>query len=252
MLTKAQVKYIQSLGHKKLRESEQAFVAEGPKLINELLRAPNVKPLAIYAVDEFADEHPEIENVVRIRDAELERISSLSAPNSVLGIFSIPWFETAYYSGTISLMLDGIQDPGNLGSIIRSADWFGIRNIICSPDCADNFNAKVVQSTMGSITRVRLDYADLHQFITQKKLPPLYATTLNGSSIFEMGPVKEGIIIIGNESKGIHDELLHKAHHRITIPKKGQAESLNAGVATGIILAQFCANSRQWVIKSLT
>lgn len=237
MLTKAQVKYIQSLGHKKLRDSEQAFVAEGPKLINELLSAPNVVPRAIYAVDEFADEHPHISNIVRIRNTELERISSLSAPNSVLGVFSMPAFETPYYSGTISIMLDGIQDPGNLGSIIRSADWFGIRNIICSHDCADNFNSKVVQSTMGSITRVRLDYTNLLEFVTEKKLPPLYATTLNGKNIFEMGPVKEGIFIIGNESKGIHEELLEKAQHRITIPKKGQAESLNAGVATGIILA---------------
>jgi RNA methyltransferase, TrmH family len=241
MLTKAQVKYIQSLGHKKLRESEQAFVAEGPKLINELLSASNVKPLAIYSTDEFADEHPHISNIVRIRDVELERISSLSAPNSVLGVFSMPVFETPYFSNTISLMLDGIQDPGNLGSIIRSADWFGIRNIICSRDCADNFNTKVVQSTMGSITRVRLTYTDLHEFIAENELPPLYATTLNGENIFEMGPVKEGIFIIGNESKGIHDDLLRKAQHRITIPKKGKAESLNAGVATGIILAQFCA-----------
>lgn len=238
MLTKAQVKYIQSLGHKKHRESEQAFVAEGPRLINELLSAPNVKPLAIYAVDDFADEHAEIPNLVRITDAELERISSLSAPNRVLGIFSMPVFEKPYYSGTISLMLDGIQDPGNLGSIIRSADWFGIRNIICSHDCADNFNSKVVQSTMGSITRVRLDYTGLPEFVTGKELPPLYATTLNGKNIFEMGAVKEGIFIIGNESKGISDELLQKVRHRITIPKKGQAESLNAGVATGIILSE--------------
>lgn len=237
MLTKAQVKYIQSLGHKKLRDSEQAFVAEGPKLINELLSAPNVQLRAMYAVDEFADEHPHISNIVRIRHSELERISSLSAPNNVVGIFSMPVFDAPRYSGAITLMLDGIQDPGNLGSIIRSADWFGVRNIICSHDCADNFNAKVVQSTMGSITRVRLEYTDLHQFLTQNKLPPLYATTLNGKNIFELGKVSEGVFIIGNESKGIHDELLQKAQHRITIPKKGAAESLNAGVATGIVLA---------------
>lgn len=238
MLTKAQVKYIQSLGHKKHRESEQAFVAEGPKLINELLSAPNVKPLAIYAVDEFADANASIANIIRIRNAELERISSLSAPNGVLGIFSMPAFQTPHYAGTISLMLDGIQDPGNLGSIIRSADWFGISNIICSHDCADNFNSKVVQSTMGSITRVHLHYTNLPEFMTQKKLPPLYATTLDGKNIFEMSAIKEGIFIIGNESKGISSELLQLAQHRITIPKKGRAESLNAGVATGIILSE--------------
>jgi RNA methyltransferase, TrmH family len=238
MLTKAQVKYIQSLGHKKLRDSEQSFVAEGPKLINELLSASNVQLRVLYAVDEFADEHPQVPDIIRISKAELERISSLSAPNNVVGIFSMPVFEAPTYSGAITLMLDGIQDPGNLGSIIRSADWFGVRNIICSPDCADNFNSKVVQSTMGSITRVRLDYTDLYQFLTQNELPPLYASTLNGKNIFEMGKVSEGVFIIGNESKGIHDELLQKAHHRITIPKKGAAESLNAGVATGIILSE--------------
>lgn len=241
MLTKAQVKYIQSLGHKKQRESEQVFVAEGPKLINELLSAPNVQLRALYAVDDFADEHPRIKDIIRVRDAELERISALSAPNRAVGIFSMPQFSQPVYEGRITLMLDGIQDPGNLGSIIRSADWFGISNIVCSMDCADNFNAKVVQSTMGSITRVQLMYTDLHEFMAAHWLPPLYATALHGENIFEMEPPTEGVLIIGNESKGIHEELLQKAHRRITIPKKGQAESLNAGVATGIVLSRFCA-----------
>jgi TrmH family RNA methyltransferase len=155
----------------------------------------------------------------------------------VVGIFTQPVFDPPVFKNTISLVLDGIQDPGNLGSIIRSADWFGIRTIVCSPDCADNFNAKVVQSTMGSITRVQLMYTDLPAFVADNALPDLYAATLNGKSVYGTGPVKEGMIIIGNESKGISDALLKKAKHRITIPRKGQAESLNAGVATGIMLS---------------
>jgi RNA methyltransferase, TrmH family len=172
-----------------------------------------------------------------ITEAELARISSLSAPNEVLGIFSKPVFEPNDLAHSFTLMLDGIQDPGNLGSIIRSADWFGVRTIVCSRDCADNFNSKVVQSTMGSLARVQLIYDDLPAFINKTKLPPIYATTLNGRSLYEMKPLKEGVLIIGNESKGISQELLSVVKNHITIPRKGQAESLNAGVAAGIVLA---------------
>ena len=134
-------------------------------------------------------------------------------------------------------MLDTIQDPGNIGSILRTADWFGVKSIICSKDSADIFNPKVVQSTMGSIARVQVFYSDLELFIEEQELPPIYATTLIGKSIFDMEPLKEGVILIGNESKGISDELLQHARETITIPKKGQAESLNAAIATGIILS---------------
>jgi len=237
MLTKAQVKYIQSLGHKKLREAEQVFVAEGPKLINEFLSAPNVKPVGIYAVESFASKHTGNNQVTVITDAELRRISSLSAPNEVVGIFSKPVFEQPVFEQSFTLMLDGIQDPGNLGSIIRSADWFGVRTIVCSRDCADNFNSKVVQSTMGSLTRVQLIYTDLHLFINTTKLPSMYAATLNGESLYNIKPVQQGVLIIGNESKGISTELIERSNQQITIPRKGQAESLNAGVATGIILS---------------
>ena len=238
MLTKARVKYIQSLGHKKLRDSEDVFVAEGPKVVNELLNAQNVNVIAVYATENFADKHPRINNLVRVKDQELERISSLSAPNEVVGIFHKPSFGQPVLTGAISLMLDEIQDPGNLGTIIRTADWFGVRTILCSRDCADNFNQKVVQATMGSLTRVQLVYTDLVPFIKDYDLPPLYAATLDGTDISQMGTIKEGIFIIGNESKGIKKELLDVASHRITIPRKGNAESLNAAVATGIILAK--------------
>lgn len=212
------------------------FVAEGPKLINEFLNAPNIKPVAIYAVASFAARHPEIK-CTAITDAELQRISLLTTPNEVLGIFSKPAFEQPAFEESFTLMLDGIQDPGNLGSIIRSADWFGVYTMVCSRDCADNFNSKVVQSTMGSLARVQLIYTDLHLFINTTKLPPMYAATLNGENLYSMQPVKQGVLIIGNESKGISTELVERSNHKITIPRKGQAESLNAGVATGIILS---------------
>lgn len=237
MLTKAQVKYIQSLGHKKLREQDGVFVAEGPKLINELLSAGNVRPVALYALPGFAARHASVKEMVEVREQELARLSSLATPNEVVGVFTQPSFDAPSFQNTVSLVLDGVQDPGNLGSIVRSADWFGIRTIVCSRDCADVFSGKVVQSTMGSITRVQVIYADLPAFIGGQELPDLYATTLQGKSIYELGTLRQGMIVIGNESKGIGEALLQQAKHHITIPRKGSAESLNAGVACGIVLS---------------
>ena len=238
MLTKAQAKYIQNLGHKKLRDDENVFVAEGPKLVKELLQSGTVQLHSLYADELFIQSHPTIKNHVEVSASELERISFLTTPNQVLGIFHKPVFKgDMNLKNRISIMLDGIQDPGNLGSIVRIADWFGIETIICSKDSADVFNPKVVQSTMGSIARVNVLYADLEEFITENDLPPLFATTLQGKSIYEMEKITEGVIVIGNESKGISEELLQQATEKITIPKTGKAESLNAAVATGIILS---------------
>jgi len=239
MLTKAQAKYIQNLGHKKLRENEKVFVAEGPKLVLELLREPALSIQSGYATEAFLSTHPGIENMVAVSEQELQRISFLSTPNQVVALFHKPVFSNpSSFKKQVVLMLDTIQDPGNIGSILRTADWFGVKSIICSKDSADIFNPKVVQSTMGSIARVQVLYADLELFIKEQELPPIYATTLKGKSIFDMEPLKEGVILIGNESKGISDELLKHAKETITIPKKGQAESLNAAIATGIILSQ--------------
>jgi TrmH family RNA methyltransferase len=238
MLTKAQAKYIQNLGHKKLRENENLFVAEGPKLVLELLNEKNLSLHSGYATESFLNDHPRIENMVGVSESELERISFLSTPNQVIALFHKPVFNSSdSYNGRVSLMLDTIQDPGNMGSILRIADWFGIKTIICSRDSADIFNPKVVQSTMGSIARVNVLYDDLDAFIQANRLPPIYATTLNGKTIFDLKPVDEAIILIGNESKGISENLIKRAAERITIPRKGKAESLNAAIATGIVLA---------------
>lgn len=239
MLIKSQVKYIQSLSHKKLRDSEGVFVAEGPKLINELLSA-GLPLQQLYAVKEWIEgqNKPITADVTEIFPSELERISLLQTPNQVLGIFKKPAFAAARpVRNTLSLMLDTIQDPGNMGTIIRCADWFGISQIFCSPDCADAYNPKVVQASMGSIARVQVGYGPLTAWLMQEPALPTYAAVLDGTDLRKLPPIKEGIIIIGNESKGISDEVLALCSNKITIPRHGQAESLNAAVATGIILS---------------
>ena len=239
MLIKSQVKYIQSLSHKKLRDSEGVFVAEGPKLINELLSA-RLPLQQLYAVKDWIDTQDQqlAGSVTEISQSELERISLLQTPNQVLGIFTKPVFTANRPArNTLSLMLDTIQDPGNLGTIIRCADWFGISHIFCSTDCADAYNPKVVQATMGSIARVQVVYGELTAMLEQEPALPTYAAVLNGTDLRKLPPIQEGIIIIGNESKGVSENVLALCRNRITIPRHGQAESLNAAVATGIILS---------------
>jgi TrmH family RNA methyltransferase len=241
MLGKSKTKYIQSLGHKKARDEEGLFIAEGPRIIADLL-AENNKPVReIYALQSWADEHEIVTNgipVTVVTEGELAKISQLTTPNQVLALVKKG---TDHLIGTrdkVSLVLDGIQDPGNLGTIIRIADWFGIEQIICSLDCADQYNPKVVQSTMGSIARVQLLYTYLVNWLPLQRNIPVYAAALGGKDINEIPSVKEGLIIIGNEAKGIRPEVMELAGVKITIPKKGKAESLNAAVATGIILSK--------------
>ncbi len=160
-----------------------------------------------------------------------------SAPNQVLALFERPVFNPGGLEDTISLVLDGIQDPGNLGTIIRIADWFGLAHIICSHETADAFNIKTIQSSMGSISRVEVRYEELGAFLDSHKHLPAYAATLSGTSIYEVDRISCGLILIGNESRGISEELLRRVSHHITIPGAGHAESLNAAVASGIILS---------------
>lgn len=239
MLIKSKLKYIQSLGQKKSRDEEGLFIAEGPKIVKELLETDNADVSEVFALKEWIDENEKFlskTEVIEITEAELERISQLATPNKVLAIvkkFNVDEIKTI---GKITIVLDTIQDPGNLGSIIRTADWFGVEQMVCSNDCADMYNPKVVQSTMGSIARVKVLYADLEKWLAAQKDIPIYATVLDGQDITTMKKLYEGIIIIGNESKGISDELLKLANIKITIPKKGKAESLNAAVAAGVVL----------------
>lgn len=240
MIPKSQTKYIQSLGQKKQRDREGLFVAEGPKLVEELLQSKNVEVLHLYATGDWLQNNQKLlkeVNASAITDAELEKISQLRTPNQVIAVIRKFKDEEPVTGGKVSLLLDTIQDPGNLGTIIRIADWFGVGQIICSHECADLYNSKVVQSTMGSIARVRIFYTDLPAWLKQHNETRVYATMLEGKDITTMSRIQEGLIIIGNEAKGIDRQLLQYASERITIPKKGQGESLNAAVAAGIILA---------------
>jgi RNA methyltransferase, TrmH family len=249
MITKLQVKYIQSLGQKKFRDEAGLFVAEGPKIINELLGAYAPALEMVFATRKWMEAQTGLlknmaaEKIIEVKEPELERLSFLQTPNEVMAVFRKPVVVQVHFSQTISLMLDGIQDPGNMGTIIRIADWFGINQIVCSTDCADAFAPKVVQSTMGSIVRVQLLYTDLVKLVKETPSLQLYAATLNGKKINGMQPIKEGIVVIGNESKGIHAALLDCCQNRVTIPRLGHAESLNAAVAAGIILSHLIKGS---------
>lgn len=241
MLSKSQIKYIQSLGQKKQRDEDRVFIAEGPKIVEELLTAANADVIQVYAVKEWIEKNASQQlniPLIEIEETELVRISQLQTPNSVLAIAkqAANTFDIKA-AGNITLALDGIQDPGNMGTIIRIADWFGVKQIVCSTNCADRYNPKVVQSTMGSIVRVEMQYTDLANWLVQQKNIPLYAAVLAGENIHTINKLTEGVIVIGNESKGISAAIMDKVTTKITIPRKGQAESLNAAVATGIILS---------------
>ncbi len=246
MLSKPMVKYIQSLQHKKFRDEFNAFVAEGPKVVNELLAEGSFVCKKVLALDNWinsldADTKAVIAGQLEeVSLQELEKISGLATPNQVLALFekkqSLDVFEVA---GKITLVLEDIQDPGNLGTMIRTADWFGVQNIICSKQTADAYNSKVVQSTMASLGRVNVLYTDLLPWLAKQTKVQKYAATLQGDSVHATPLTTEAILLIGNESKGISAELLDVVDYQIMIPKWGAAESLNAAVATGILLQAF-------------
>jgi TrmH family RNA methyltransferase len=243
MLVKSQIKYIQSLGQKKQRDETGLFIAEGPKLVTEMLREIPQRVKQVYALQEWINanrkksSNPTTE-WIEITATELERISQLATPNQVLAVLE-QMEETVIQpqKNEWVLTLDTIQDPGNLGTIIRIADWFAVKHIVCSPDTADLYNPKVVQSTMGSIVRVSIVYTDLPAWLAKQQENRIYAAVLEGQDITTMKKTGGGILVIGNESKGISSEVLELVNVKVTIPQKGKAESLNAAVATGILLS---------------
>src|SRR6185437_9574974 len=243
LITKSQVKYIQSLAHKKFRDAEGVFVVEGPKVTLELLMDPQLRPRQVYAVKDWVLAlPPELAKrlktgpLVEVSQGELERMSALSTPNQVAAIFEKPKFPEPVWTAGVHLVLDTIQDPGNLGTIVRLADWFGIAVVVAAPESADVFNPKTVQSTMGSIGRVNVLYEDPVALLGRLHLP-VYAAVLEGEKLYGLPRIRQGFIVIGNEARGISDDLLKLATRRVTIPRTGAAESLNAAVATGIILS---------------
>ena len=239
MISKNQIKHIRQLEIKKYRQREGLFVAEGPKVVGDLLKA-GYTPKDLFAVESFhASEH----DVQIVTQDELCKISFLQHPQQVLGVFRIPPLATSLPSltGQLTLALDGIQDPGNLGTIIRIADWFGISTILCSEDTADAWNPKVVQATMGSIARVNILYTSLQEIISQATVP-VYGTLLDGNDIYQQPLSKEGIIVMGNEGNGISPEIRQMITRKLLIPSFRQgdtAESLNVAIATAITCSEF-------------
>jgi len=242
MIAKAEVKYIQSLAHKKFREEEGIFVVEGVKMVQELLEEKPLSIKKIFAIDAWIRQHasslPPAFDVQVVEDFELAKISSLQSPNDVLALVQIPQpLISGFVPKGITVVLDQVQDPGNLGTIIRSCDWFGIENIICSMDTVDAFNPKVVQSAKGSLLRPNIFYTELEEFLSLMPNMPVYAAVLDGESIGHTVFETPCLLLIGNESKGISAAVRAYSTKGITIPRKGKAESLNAGVATAVILS---------------
>jgi TrmH family RNA methyltransferase len=241
MLSKAQNKYIRSLSQQKYREEYGVFVVEGDKIASEWLRSTHKIKMIVALSDWLAEQerfikrHPEAE-VIEVEEHHLESVSNLQTPNKVLLVVETPPNDLPAVAYNWSIALDDIQDPGNMGTIIRIADWFGIKNIIASPACVDFYNPKVVQAAMGGHLRVSLYTEELTSFINKTNMP-VYAAVLEGDSIYNVHSAPKGIILIGNESKGISATLQQLATHKITIPRRGGAESLNAAVSTGIICA---------------
>ena len=242
MLSKNLIKYVRQLEQKKYRLREGVFVAEGPKVVGDLLRA-GFQPRQLLATSEWTPSQSLITcQLSLITSDELQKVSFLQHPQQVLGVFNLPQSSVeALPEGTLSLALDGVQDPGNLGTIIRIADWFGITHIFCSPDTADAWNPKVVQATMGSIAHVSLTYTELAPLLSRTSMP-VYGTLLDGKDIFRQELATEGVIVMGNEGKGISAPIRQLVTHPLLIPSFNQgqtAESLNVAIATAITCAEF-------------
>ena len=241
MISKNQVKLIRQLEQKKYRQREGLFVAEGPKVVGDLMR--RWQPATVFATDDYTP--TTTMEVQRVTADELRRISLLQHPQQVLALFPLPNVQRSTFNvqRSIILALDGVQDPGNLGTIIRIADWFGIDDIVCSEDTADAWNPKVVQATMGSIARVNISYTNLPALLD--RLPadtPVYGTLLDGDNIYSQPLSARGIIVMGNEGNGLSAEVRRRVTHRLLIPsfREGDgAESLNVAVATAIVCSEF-------------
>ena len=236
MLTKNELKDIQSLCHKKQRDERGLFVAEGPKMAEELLNS-NFEINQLYATKTYMEKHESFNCPAKeVTEDELQKMSNLTHANQVLLVAKQKEIEhIPNAENHITLLLDAIQDPGNMGTIIRIADWFGVNQIVCTIDCVELYNPKVVQSTMGSISRVDVWYMNVSEWLSHINVP-VFGAMLNGNNIYSAKKIDEGILVIGNEGKGISEEIKSFITHAVTIPKLGGAESLNAAVATGIIL----------------
>ena len=248
MISKNQIKYVHQLELKKFRKQEGLFIAEGHKVVGDLLHE-GFMPRQIFATQEWITDNPSLlpiinSQLIEVDLEELTRLSLLQHPQQVLALFPIPGEQTSFSSqNSLSLLLDNVQDPGNLGTIIRIADWFGIETIYCSIGTVDAWNPKVVQATMGSIARVHIIYVAPQQLFDC--LPddfPVYGTFLEGDNIYTQQLTQHGIIVMGNEGNGISDAVRHRVTRKLLIPdfhKGDTADSLNVAIATAITCSEF-------------
>jgi TrmH family RNA methyltransferase len=251
MISKNKAKFITSLQKKKVRDEEQLFVIEGEKLVKEFLIA-KIPVKILIAKPEFLGTLPAdltrfVDEIEEVSFEELKHISTLKTPHNALAVVPMPEREmdTSEVLSQICIALDFVQDPGNLGTIIRAAAWFGIKNIVCSTGCVDVYNPKVIQASMGAILQVNVYYSDLKKLVVlaNKKKIPVFGTMLEGESIYDHKLDNKGIILLGNESKGISDELIPFITEKIMIPGISKAmpgiESLNVSMAASIVFSEF-------------
>ena len=245
MLSKNQIKILKGLKRKKERKNSGLYIVEGKKIVQEILDSTD-DWVELYATKSWLEQYPEyasLENVFEITDKDLAQVSSFKTPNDVMILLKqkvkVDFLEV--YSTDIVLALDGIKDPGNMGTIIRLADWFGVGHILCTLDSVDQYNPKVVQSAMGSISRVNIHYGDLVHMLTQLELHEIYACDLNGESIYDASFKEKAILLMGSESHGISKEVSSIVDNKITIPSYSNTEidSLNVASAAAISLTLF-------------
>lgn len=239
MLSKNQIKFIRQLSQKKYRLKNGLFVVEGVKSINELLHS-TLNLYQLYTTESF---NFNAKKEILISQAELKKISFLTTPNTAIALFKIPDV-IPVASDDLIIALDDVRDPGNLGTIIRLCDWFGVKHLVCSKHTVDCFNPKVLQATMGSITRVNVSYLDLDFFLTNTELT-VFGAFMDGNNVYQMALPKKGVLVMGNEANGISKNIEHIIHKRITISRFGKlktTESLNVATATAIMLHEFRRN----------
>lgn len=236
-LSKAKIKWVKSLHHKKTRDVEKCFIVEGEKMVKEGLEYFSDYLLHLFVLSTSFEDVPKefLEQTLVVNNKELEQLSELKTPNKFVAIFRKP--AQVEYNENFALVLDGIQDPGNMGTLLRLADWFGVETIICSTDTVDIYNPKVVQASMGAIFRIDVIYTNLLSFLENTKQPK-YGALLNGQPYKSVSYEKNGLLIMGNEGNGIRPEIESLIDYKVTIPRFGNAESLNVGTATAILLAE--------------
>ena len=235
-LSKNHIKLITSLSKKKYRQKHKLFVVEGVKVVHEFLNSSYELEIVFSTDTDFSS----TDKFIEVTDQELKKISSLKNPNKVLAIFKIP-NQINPITGCLILALDSINDPGNLGTIIRLCDWFGIEQLVCSNETVDCFNSKVVQASMGSLTRVAVSYLDLKKYL-QNASVPIFVADMDGLNVYKTKLPDSAVLVLGNEANGISDEIKQLVTTKITIPRYGafqQTESLNVATASAILLSEF-------------